>query len=184
MRLRAFLIAKCRLENGDLSGWMGAHRACEPQRAQSNSGSPQRCRGRGECQPHFGEPQGLRFHPSERFRFPSFQRASSSRTGERGDSVATNFDRREQLGTARGGSHLSSRTDLDGAKKLVCGYTGHISSINKGVRDVPGLDAERMARFQREAKVLASLNHPNIASIYRLEDSGATHALVMELVER
>jgi Tol biopolymer transport system component len=44
-------------------------------------------------------------------------------------------------------------------------------------------DAERMARFQREAKVLASLNHPNIASIYGLEDSGPTHALVMELVE-
>src|SRR5271169_3809902 len=44
-------------------------------------------------------------------------------------------------------------------------------------------DAERMARFQREAKVLASLNHPNIASIYGLEGSGATHALVMELVE-
>ena len=44
-------------------------------------------------------------------------------------------------------------------------------------------DAERMARFQREAKVLASLNHPNIATIYGLEDSGATHALVMELVE-
>jgi Tol biopolymer transport system component len=44
-------------------------------------------------------------------------------------------------------------------------------------------DAERMARFEREAKVLASLNHPNIASIYGLEDSGATHALVMELVE-
>src|SRR5208337_1601384 len=44
-------------------------------------------------------------------------------------------------------------------------------------------NAERMARFQREAKVLASLNHPNIASIYGLEDSGSTHALVMELVE-
>jgi eukaryotic-like serine/threonine-protein kinase len=44
-------------------------------------------------------------------------------------------------------------------------------------------DAERLARSQREAKVLASLNHPNIASIYGLEDSGATHALVMELVE-
>jgi len=44
-------------------------------------------------------------------------------------------------------------------------------------------DAERMARFQREAKVLASLNHSNIASIYGLEDSGGTHALVMELAE-
>jgi Tol biopolymer transport system component len=44
-------------------------------------------------------------------------------------------------------------------------------------------DAERMARFQREAKVLASLNHPNIAAIHGLEDSGVTHALVMELVQ-
>ena len=44
-------------------------------------------------------------------------------------------------------------------------------------------DADRMARFQREAKVLASLNHTNIASIHGLEDSGKTHALVMELVE-
>jgi eukaryotic-like serine/threonine-protein kinase len=44
-------------------------------------------------------------------------------------------------------------------------------------------DAERMARFQREAKVLASLNHHNIATIHGLEDSGGTHALVMELVE-
>jgi hypothetical protein len=44
-------------------------------------------------------------------------------------------------------------------------------------------DAERIGRFQREAKVLASLNHPNIASIYGFEDSGGVHALVMELVE-
>jgi Tol biopolymer transport system component len=43
-------------------------------------------------------------------------------------------------------------------------------------------DDERMARFQREAKVLASLNHPNIATVHGLEDSGSTHALVMELV--
>ena len=44
-------------------------------------------------------------------------------------------------------------------------------------------DAERMARFRREAQVLAALNHPNIAAIYGLEESRATHALVMELVE-
>jgi serine/threonine-protein kinase len=44
-------------------------------------------------------------------------------------------------------------------------------------------DPERLSRFQRGAKVLASLNHTNIASIYGLEDSSATHALVMELVE-
>ena len=44
-------------------------------------------------------------------------------------------------------------------------------------------DKERMARFHREAQVLASLNHPNIAGIHGLEESGAQTALVMELVE-
>src|ERR1035437_369125 len=44
-------------------------------------------------------------------------------------------------------------------------------------------DTPLMARFQREAQVLASLNHTNIASIYGLEDSGGVSALVMELVE-
>jgi serine/threonine protein kinase len=44
-------------------------------------------------------------------------------------------------------------------------------------------DADYMARFQREAEVLASLNHPNIAAIYGLEESGGVRALVMELVE-
>jgi Tol biopolymer transport system component len=44
-------------------------------------------------------------------------------------------------------------------------------------------DADRMARFEREAQVLASLNHPSIAAIYGLEDSDSIRALVMELVE-
>jgi serine/threonine-protein kinase len=44
-------------------------------------------------------------------------------------------------------------------------------------------DADRVARFQREAKLLASLNHPNIAAIYGLEEFGGTNFLVMELVE-
>src|SRR5512143_1864423 len=44
-------------------------------------------------------------------------------------------------------------------------------------------DAERVARFQREAKVLASLNHPLIAAIYGLEPAAGVNALVMELVE-
>ena len=44
-------------------------------------------------------------------------------------------------------------------------------------------DADRLARFQREAKTLASLNHPNIAAIYGLEESGGMTALVMELVD-
>jgi serine/threonine protein kinase len=44
-------------------------------------------------------------------------------------------------------------------------------------------DADRLARFRREAQVLASLNHPNIAALYGVEDSDAGRALVMELVE-
>lgn len=44
-------------------------------------------------------------------------------------------------------------------------------------------DPERLSRFQREAQVLASLNHPHIAQIYGLEESGNTRCIVMELVE-
>ena len=44
-------------------------------------------------------------------------------------------------------------------------------------------DPERMARFKREAQVLASLNHPHIGAIYGFEDSGGVLALVMELIE-
>ncbi len=44
-------------------------------------------------------------------------------------------------------------------------------------------DKERLARFEREAQLLAQLHHPNIASIFGLEESGGTRALVMELVE-
>src|SRR5262245_28358504 len=44
-------------------------------------------------------------------------------------------------------------------------------------------DPERLARFQREAQVLALLNHPNIAQIYGLEDSMPQCCIVMELVE-
>src|SRR6202140_898225 len=43
-------------------------------------------------------------------------------------------------------------------------------------------DPERLSRFQREAKMLASLNHANIATIHGLEQSGGTSYLVMELV--
>ena len=44
-------------------------------------------------------------------------------------------------------------------------------------------DPERLARFEREAKVLASLNHPNIGAIHGLEESGGVKALVLELIE-
>jgi len=44
-------------------------------------------------------------------------------------------------------------------------------------------DADRVGRFQREAEVLASLNHPNIAAIYDLQEANGTRFLVLELVE-
>src|SRR6516165_9205236 len=45
------------------------------------------------------------------------------------------------------------------------------------------LDGDRIARFRREAQVLAALNHPNIAHIHGFEDAGPVSALVMELVD-
>src|SRR5436305_1689647 len=53
----------------------------------------------------------------------------------------------------------------------------------KVLPDSLAADAERLLRFEREAKVLAALNHPNIAHIHGFEDSTGTPALVMELVE-
>src|SRR5215472_7866310 len=44
-------------------------------------------------------------------------------------------------------------------------------------------DPDRVSRFQREAEVLASLNHPNIAAIYDLQEANAIRFLIMELVE-
>jgi serine/threonine protein kinase len=44
-------------------------------------------------------------------------------------------------------------------------------------------DADRLERFEREARVLAAINHPNIGSIYHVEDYGNLRALVLELVE-
>ncbi len=67
-------------------------------------------------------------------------------------------------------------------------YLAHDSGLGREValKVLPSAfadDATRMTRFRREARVLASLNHPNIAAIYGLEESGLTPALVMELVE-
>ena len=67
-------------------------------------------------------------------------------------------------------------------------YRARDSKLNRDValKVLPDLfteDPDRLTRFRREAQVLASLNHPNIGHIYGFEDSGPTHALVLELVE-
>jgi serine/threonine protein kinase len=60
----------------------------------------------------------------------------------------------------------------------ICGPTHHFNVLSAVTAN-----PERLARFTREAKTLASLNHPHIAGIYGLEESGGITALVMELVE-
>jgi eukaryotic-like serine/threonine-protein kinase len=67
-------------------------------------------------------------------------------------------------------------------------YRAHDSKLGRDVaiKTLPqefARDPDRVARFQREAKLLASLNHPNIAAIYELEESSGTIFLVLELVE-
>ena len=67
-------------------------------------------------------------------------------------------------------------------------YRATDTTLNRDVAlkvlpDAFATDPERLARFEREAKVLASLNHPNIAQIHGLEQSGDVRALVLELVE-
>ena len=53
----------------------------------------------------------------------------------------------------------------------------------KVLPDAFAADHDRVVRFEREAKTLASLNHPNIAAVYGFETSGPVHALVMEFVD-
>ena len=67
-------------------------------------------------------------------------------------------------------------------------YRARDPKLNRDVaiKVLPGSfanDPERLARFQREAQVLASLNHPNIGGIYGLEEGAGVPALVLELVE-
>ena len=77
---------------------------------------------------------------------------------------------------------------LIGAGAMGQVYRAHDRRLNRDVAlkmlpEVFELDSDRMARFKREAQMLAALNHPNIAAIYGLEESEGRQALVLELVD-
>src|SRR5262245_66505103 len=82
------------------------------------------------------------------------------------------YDIREHLGSG-GMGEVYRATDLKLGRSVAV----------KLLPEEFGRDSERVARFEREARVLASLNHPNIAVIHGLEESAARHFLVMELIE-
>src|SRR5580692_11344591 len=67
-------------------------------------------------------------------------------------------------------------------------YRARDARLNRDVAlkilpEIFAADPDRMARFEREARVLAALSQPHIAAIYGLEESGSVRALVMELLE-
>src|SRR5215831_10501402 len=67
-------------------------------------------------------------------------------------------------------------------------YRAHDPKLNRNVAlkvlpEIVAADPDRLARFRREAQVLASLNHPNIAHVYGVEDASSVLGLVMELVD-
>ena len=90
-----------------------------------------------------------------------------------------------QPGTKLGVYEITAQIGAGGMGEV---YRAHDTTLDRDVAikvlpDAFATDPERLARFEREAKVLASLNHPNIAAIYGLEKSGETPALILELVE-
>src|SRR5215469_11224453 len=87
-------------------------------------------------------------------------------------------------GTRLGSYELVAQIGAGGMGEV---YKAHDTKLGRDVAikilpEAFAHDAERLARFQREAKMLAALNHPNIATIYGFEQSNGTHFLIMELV--
>jgi hypothetical protein len=88
-------------------------------------------------------------------------------------------------GTSFGVYSVASRLGVGGMGEVYRARDGRLDR-DVAIKVLPesfAADAERVARFTREAKTLAALNHPNIAAIYGIEEQGDTRALVMELVE-
>src|SRR5438874_2783665 len=89
------------------------------------------------------------------------------------------------VGTRLGAYEIAGRIGVGGMGEV---YRATDLKLGRSVAikilpDAFARDADRIARFEREARVLASLNHPHIATIHGLEESGDRKFLVMELVE-
>jgi serine/threonine-protein kinase len=89
------------------------------------------------------------------------------------------------VGTRLGPYEISGTLGAGGMGEV---YRAHDTTLGRSVAlkvisDTFAHDPERLARFEREAKTLAALNHPHIASIYAIEASGSITAIVMELIE-
>src|ERR1700692_4083928 len=87
-------------------------------------------------------------------------------------------------GTKLGSYEIAAQIGAGGMGEV---YQAHDTKLGRDVAikvlpEAFAHDPERLSRFQREAKMLAALNHPNIATIHGLEQSGGTSYLVMELV--
>ena len=90
-----------------------------------------------------------------------------------------------EAGTRLGPYEILSPLGAGGMGEVYRARDGHLGR-DVAIKVLPqavAQDAERLARFQREAQVLASLNHPHIGAIYGLEKIRSVEALVLELVE-
>jgi serine/threonine protein kinase len=90
-----------------------------------------------------------------------------------------------RIGTHLGPYEIQSALGAGGMGEV---YRARDTKLNRDVAlkvlpEIFAADPDRLARFKREAQVLASLNHPNIAAIYGLEEADGVRALVLELVE-
>ena len=90
-----------------------------------------------------------------------------------------------QPGTRLGVYEVTAKIGEGGMGEV---YQARDTKLNRDVAlkvlpDLFASDPDRLARFQREAQLLASLNHPNIGAIYGLEESDGIQALALELIE-
>src|SRR5262249_5957238 len=89
------------------------------------------------------------------------------------------------IGSRLGSYEVTALLGKGGMGEVYCARDTELKP-EVGIKVIPeefSRDADRVNRFQREAEVLASLNHPNIGAIYDLAEASGTRFLVLELIE-